>query len=86
VGDVRTGKKLYHAEVQGYQKGPVKRHGCPSHGIALTPNEKELRLCCPVLEKRFRLSCQLHTRRVHFRVHRTVESLKSNRLVSVPYP
>jgi len=42
VGDVRTGKKLYHVEVQGYQKGPVKRHGCPSHGIALTPDEKEL--------------------------------------------
>ncbi len=22
--------------------GPVKRHGCPSHGIALTPNEREV--------------------------------------------
>ena len=42
IGDVRTGKKLYRVEVQGYQKGPVKRHGCPSHGIALTPDEKEL--------------------------------------------
>lgn len=42
VGDVQSGKKLYHVEVQGYQKGPVKRHGCPSHGIALTPDEKEL--------------------------------------------
>ena len=42
VGDLRTGKKLYHVEVAGYQKGPVKRHGCPSHGIALTPDEKEL--------------------------------------------
>ena len=42
VGDLRTGKKLYHVEVEGYQKGPVKRHGCPSHGIALTPDEKEL--------------------------------------------
>src|SRR3954453_6868804 len=42
VGDVRSGKKLYHVEVQGYQKGAVKRHGCPSHGIALTPDEKEL--------------------------------------------
>jgi len=28
--------------VNGYQKGPVKRHGCPSHGIALTPDESEL--------------------------------------------
>jgi DNA-binding beta-propeller fold protein YncE len=42
VGDIVTGKKLYHVEVQGYQHGPVKRHGCPSHGIALTPDEKEL--------------------------------------------
>lgn len=42
VGDIRTGKKLYHVEVQGYNKGPVKRHGCPSHGIALSPDEKEL--------------------------------------------
>ncbi|MBV8552688.1 MAG: hypothetical protein JOY54_15430 [Acidobacteriaceae bacterium] len=42
VGDVQTGKKLYHIEVQGFKQGPVKRHGCPSHGIALTPDEKEL--------------------------------------------
>src|SRR5205807_7287203 len=42
VGDIRTGKKLYHVEVEGYKQGPVKRHGCPSHGIGLTPDEKEL--------------------------------------------
>ena len=42
VGDLRTGKKLYHVEVSGYSQGPVKRHACPSHGIALTPDEKEL--------------------------------------------
>jgi len=42
VGDVKTGKKLYRVEVEGYKPGQVKRHGCPSHGIALTPNEKEL--------------------------------------------
>jgi DNA-binding beta-propeller fold protein YncE len=42
IGDLRTGKKLFHVEVQGYRQGPVKRHGCPSHGIALTPDEKEL--------------------------------------------
>ncbi|MEP6715385.1 MAG: hypothetical protein ABJC09_07405 [Terriglobia bacterium] len=42
VGDLRTGKKLYRVEVAGYKQGPVKRHGCPSHGIALTPDEKEL--------------------------------------------
>ena len=42
VGDVQSGKKLYKVEVKGYGQGPVKRHGCPSHGIALTPDEKEL--------------------------------------------
>ena len=42
VGDIRTGKKLYRVEVEGYKQGTVKRHGCPSHGIALTPDEKEL--------------------------------------------
>jgi DNA-binding beta-propeller fold protein YncE len=42
VGDLRTGEKLHRVEVQVYQQGPVKRHGCPSHGIALTPDEKEL--------------------------------------------
>jgi DNA-binding beta-propeller fold protein YncE len=29
-------------EVGGYRKGEVKRHGCPAHGAALTPDEKEL--------------------------------------------
>jgi DNA-binding beta-propeller fold protein YncE len=42
VGDIKTGKKLYHVEVQGYKQGTVKRHGCPAHGIALTPDEKQL--------------------------------------------
>lgn len=42
VGDVRTGKTLHRVEVSGYAQGPVKRHGCPSHGIAMTPDEKEL--------------------------------------------
>jgi len=42
VGDCKTGKMLYRVEVTGYQKGPTKRHGCPSHGIALTPDETEL--------------------------------------------
>jgi DNA-binding beta-propeller fold protein YncE len=45
VGDLKTGKKLYRVEVKGFEKGPVKRHGCPSHGIGLTPNEKEIWLC-----------------------------------------
>lgn len=42
VGDLRTGKMLHRVEVSGYERGPVKRHGCPSHGVALTPDEKEL--------------------------------------------
>lgn len=42
VGDLRTGKKLHRVEVQGFETGPVKRHGCPSHGIGLTPDEKEV--------------------------------------------
>lgn len=45
IGDMTTGKKLHHVEVTGFQKGPVKRHGCPSHGIGLTPDEKEVWLC-----------------------------------------
>jgi len=42
VGDITTGKKLAHIEVEGWNRGPVRRHGNPSHGIALTPDEKEL--------------------------------------------
>ena len=42
VGDLKTGKKLHRVEVPGYKKGAVKRHGCPSHGVGLTPDEKEL--------------------------------------------
>jgi hypothetical protein len=45
VGDIASGKKLHRVEVQGYAKGPVKRHGCPSHGIGLTPDERELWVC-----------------------------------------
>ncbi|WP_337042306.1 YncE family protein [Emticicia sp. 17c] len=45
VGDLKTGKKLHRVEVQGFNKGEVKRHGCPTHGIGLTPDEKELWIC-----------------------------------------
>jgi len=45
IGDLTTGKVLHHVEVEGFEKGEVKRHGCPSHGIGLTPDEKELWLC-----------------------------------------
>jgi DNA-binding beta-propeller fold protein YncE len=42
VGDISSGKKIAHVVVQGWDAGPVRRHGNPSHGIALTPDEKEL--------------------------------------------
>jgi DNA-binding beta-propeller fold protein YncE len=42
VGDLVTGKVLHRVEVAGFQKGEVKRHGCPSHGIGLTPDETQL--------------------------------------------
>ena len=42
VGDLTTGKKIAHVEVKGWNMGPVRRHGNPSHGIALTPDEKEI--------------------------------------------
>ncbi|WP_373521870.1 YncE family protein [Aquiflexum sp.] len=42
VGDLKTGEVLHSIVVEGWEKGPVRRHGNPSHGIGLTPNEKEL--------------------------------------------
>jgi len=45
IGDITTGEKLHQVVVSGFEKGPVKRHGCPSHGIGLTPDEREVWLC-----------------------------------------
>jgi hypothetical protein len=42
IGDLKTGKKLHRVEVPGFKPGMVKRHGCPSHGIGLSPDEKEV--------------------------------------------
>jgi DNA-binding beta-propeller fold protein YncE len=42
IGDLKTGKFLHRIEVQGFSTGETKRHGCPSHGIGLTPDEKEI--------------------------------------------
>lgn len=42
VGDIKTGKMLHRVQVPGYDQGPIKRHGCPSHGVGLTPDEKEV--------------------------------------------
>mgnify|MGYP003336437655 CR=1 FL=1 len=51
--DVKTGEILHKVEVQGFgwpeswnvTPRPRVPHGCPSHGIALTNDEKEVWLC-----------------------------------------
>jgi DNA-binding beta-propeller fold protein YncE len=53
MGDLTTGKVLHRVTVDGFKTGPTKRHGCPSHGLGLTPDEKELWLTDP------------HNRRMH---------------------
>ncbi len=45
IGDLKSGRMLSRVEVQGFSKGKVARHGCPSHGIGLTPDEKEVWIC-----------------------------------------
>ncbi len=42
IGSIESGEKIGRVEVQGFSKGPVKRHGCPSHGIGLGPDEREI--------------------------------------------
>jgi DNA-binding beta-propeller fold protein YncE len=42
IGDLESGKLLHRVDVQGFKIGPIKRHGCPSHGIGLTPDEREV--------------------------------------------
>lgn len=42
IGDLTTGAKLHRVEVEGFEQGPVKRHGCPSHGVGLTPDETQV--------------------------------------------
>jgi DNA-binding beta-propeller fold protein YncE len=45
IADLTTNKTIHRVEVTGFDKGQPKRHGCPSHGIGLTPDEKEVWLC-----------------------------------------
>ncbi len=45
IGDLKSGKKLHRVEVKGFEIGKPKRHGCPSHGVGLTPDEKEVWVC-----------------------------------------
>jgi len=44
IGDVKTGKVIHRVEVQGYgwARERLAGHGCPSHGVALSPDEKEV--------------------------------------------
>lgn len=45
IGDLASGKVLARVEVNDFKKGSPKRHGCPSHGIGLTPDESEIWVC-----------------------------------------
>jgi len=45
VGDIKSKNKIAKVVVEGWNMGPVRRHGNPSHGIAITPDEKELWVC-----------------------------------------
>lgn len=45
IGDISTGEVLHRVEVEGFERGEVKRHGCPSHGIGMTPDEREIWVC-----------------------------------------
>jgi hypothetical protein len=42
IGDLTTGKMLHRVEVANFKKGIPKRHGCPSHGVGFTPDEREI--------------------------------------------
>lgn len=42
IGDLKTGKKLHRVEVVDVPRGKPKRHGCPSHGIGMTPDERQI--------------------------------------------
>ena len=72
IGDLTTGKMLHRVEVQGFEKGPTKRHGCPSHGVGLTPDEKELWLT------------DAHNSRLHIFDVRLLTSAATNATVMPP--
>ena len=44
IGDVETGEVIHTVEVEGYgwARERLRGHGCPSHGIALSPDETEV--------------------------------------------
>src|SRR3954451_12505240 len=39
---LRQERNLHGLKFRGWNTGPVRRHGNPSHGIGLTPDEKEI--------------------------------------------
>jgi YVTN family beta-propeller protein len=45
IGDLMTGKFLERVEAKGDKPGKPMRHGCPSHGVGLTPDEREVWVC-----------------------------------------
>jgi hypothetical protein len=45
IGDLNSGKMIHRVEVHGFKTGPVTRHGCPSHGVGLSPDEREVWVC-----------------------------------------
>ena len=42
IGDLKTGKILHRIEITGVPRGKPLRHGCPSHGIGMTPDERQI--------------------------------------------
>src|SRR4029077_2661292 len=42
VGDLQTGLILDRVAAEGYDKDAAANYECPSHGIAFTPDEREL--------------------------------------------
>jgi DNA-binding beta-propeller fold protein YncE len=42
VGDLQTGLILDRVVIEGYQMDVAQKYECPSHGIGLTPDEREL--------------------------------------------
>lgn len=73
VGDLKTEEKLASVRVLGWDKGPVRRHGNPSHGIALTPNEEEVWIS------------DGHNMRIHvFKAHPPYQQLTTIPLIDMP--
>lgn len=45
IGDLKANRRIHRVEVKGFPLGKPDRHGCPSHGIGLTPDEREIWVC-----------------------------------------